>query len=166
MNLATALLVIAVLLYAMVRRFLGEPLVARRLVVLPLALTAYGLYTVAQAHFVHATADLVALVLGGLVAVAGGALRGRTVRVFVRDGHVWYRYTWVTLAVWGGLIALRFAQAAAAIAIGADQPVLTASLVLSLGLSFLGEATVVGPRAMATGAPFAPRRRDRVAAGR
>ncbi len=107
-----------------------------------------------------------ALVTGGLVAVAGGALRGRTVRIFVRDGHTWYRYTPVTLAVWAGLIALRFGQAAAAVALGADRPVLTASLVLALGLSFLGEAAVVGPRAMATGAPFAPRRRDRVTAGR
>jgi hypothetical protein len=168
MNLATALLVLALVAYTMVRRFLGEPLVSRRLVVLPLALTGYGLFTVAQTDFVHPTADLVALVTGGLVAVAGGAMRGRTVRVFVRDGHVWYRYTWVTLAVWGALIALRFGQAAVAVFLGADRSVLTASLVLALGLSFLGEAAVVGPRAMATGAPFAPGRRDRarVSAGR
>ncbi|WP_221325896.1 hypothetical protein [Actinoplanes sp. L3-i22] len=161
MNIATALLILGFLVYAMVRRFLGEPLESRRLVLLPLALTAYGVYTVAQTDFVHPTADLVALVTGGLVAVAGGVLRGRTVRIFVRDGHTWYRYTWVTLAVWGGLIALRFGQAVAAVSLGADQSVLTASLALALGLSFLGEAAVVGPRAMATGAPFAPRRRDR-----
>ncbi|MFI1989922.1 hypothetical protein [Actinoplanes sp. NPDC020271] len=166
MNLATALLVIAVLAYTMVRRFMGEPLTARRLFVMPLVLTAYGLYTVAQTGFAHATADLVALISGGVIAVAGGALRGRTVQVHVRDGHVWYRYTWVTLAVWAALIALRFGQAAAAVSLGADRPVLTASMVLALGLSFLGEAAVVGPRAMATGAPFAPRRRDRNTAGR
>ncbi|WP_436523102.1 hypothetical protein [Actinoplanes sp. HUAS TT8] len=166
MNLATALLVIVVIVYAMVRRFLGEPLSARRLILLPLLLSAYGVYQVAQTDLVHRGADLTALFLGGVLAIAGGALRGRTVRVFVRDGHVWYRYTWATIAVWGGLIALRLGQAAAAVAIGADRPVLTASLVLSLGLSFLGEGAVVGPRAMATGAPFAPRRRERVVAGR
>ncbi|BCJ44733.1 hypothetical protein GCM10010168_15460 [Actinoplanes ianthinogenes] len=165
MEIITALLVVAVLAYAMVRRFLGEPLTSRRLIVLPLVLTVYGGYVVAQTGFTHRTADLAALVVCGLTAVAGGALRGRTVQVLVRDGHVWYRYTWVTLAVWIGLIALRFGQAAAAVAIGADRPVLTASLLLALGLSFLGEAAVVGPRAMATGAPFAPRR-SRVAAAR
>lgn len=165
MNLTTALLVIAVIAYTMVRRFLGEPLSSRRLFVIPLVITVYGAYTVAQTGFAHATADLVALATGGLVAAAGGALRGRTVRVFVRDGHVWYRYTWVTLAVWAGLIALRFGQAALATSFGADRGVLTAGLLLMVGLSFLGEAAVVGPRAIATGAPFAPRR-ARVSTGR
>lgn len=166
MNLTTALLVIAVVVYTMARRFAGEPLTSRRLVAMPVVLTLIGVYQIAQVGLSHVTADLVALGLGGLIAFGGGALRGRTVRIFVRDGHVWYRYTWVTLAVWGALIALRFAQAATAVSFGADQAVLTAALLMTLGLSFLGEAAVVGPRAMATGAPFAPRRRERAGAGR
>ncbi|AEV82107.1 hypothetical protein ACWT_1091 [Actinoplanes sp. SE50] len=167
MEILTPLLVIAALAYAMVRRYLGEPLTARRLVVLPLALTVYGGFMVAQAGLTHVRADVVALAVGGVLAVAGGALRGATVRVMVRDGHLWYRYTWVTLTVWIGLIVLRLVQATVAGTLGADRPVLAASLVLALGLSFLGEAAVVGPRAMAVGAPFAPRRsRRRVAAGR
>ncbi|WIM97485.1 hypothetical protein ACTOB_001013 [Actinoplanes oblitus] len=165
MEILTALLVVVALTYAMVRRYLGEPLTSRRLIVLPLALSVYGGFVVAQTGFAHSTANLTALALCGLTAVGGGLLRGRTVRLFVRDGHVWYRYTPVTIAVWAGLIALRFGQAAAAVALGADRGVLTASLLLALGLSFLGEAAVVGPRAMATGVPFAPRR-SRVAATR
>jgi hypothetical protein len=165
MEITTVLLVIAVLAYSMVRRFLGEPLTARRLVVLPLLLTAYGVFQVGQAGFAHSAADIAALVTGGVVAVAGGAVRGLTTRVFIRDGHVWYRYTWVTIAVWIGLIVLRFGQAAVAVALGADRGVLAMALLMMLGLSFLGEAAVAGPRALATGASFAPRR-SRVAAAR
>jgi hypothetical protein len=41
--------------------------------------------------------------------------------------------------------------------------VLTSSLVLTLGVSFLGEAAVVGTRALRLGAPFAPRDARRTA---
>jgi hypothetical protein len=160
MSLTTALIV-AVVVLLLVRRFLGEPLEARRLAAPPLILIVMGAYSLSKidlaavAH--HPVVDGAVLGFGALVAVLGGIVRGLTVRVYVRDGHVWYRYTLLTVVVWAGLAALRFAQSAAAGALGADPAVLDAALLLILGLSLLGEAAIVGRRAIATGAPFAPR---------
>ncbi|MEV6349021.1 hypothetical protein [Actinoplanes sp. NPDC051851] len=148
----TTLLIVALVGYALYRRFTGEPLEARRLVVLPIALVGMGLYQVAAGGFPRALLDLALLGSGALIALAGGVARGLTVRVFVRDGHAWQRYTWVTALVWAGLALLRFGQYEAGIALGADPAVLTSALVLALGLSFVGEAAVVGTRALATGA--------------
>jgi hypothetical protein len=160
MSLTTALIV-AVVVLLLVRRFLGEPLEARRLAAPPLILIVMGAYSLSKidlaavAH--HPVVDGAVLGFGALVAVLGGIVRGLTVRVYVREGHVWYRYTLLTVVVWAGLAALRLAQSAAAGALGADPAVLDAALLLILGLSLLGEAAIVGRRAIATGAPFAPR---------
>ena len=160
MNLTTALITFALVAYLLVRRFMGEPLEVRRLVAPPLILVAFGGYTLAHvdlgavAH--HAVLDGIVLGAGALVAVLGGIVRGLTVRVFIRDGHVWYRYTWLTIVVWAALIALRFGQSLGAEALGVDAGITSAALYLILGLSLLGEAAIVGRRAIATGAPFAP----------
>ncbi|MFG2043269.1 DUF1453 domain-containing protein [Dactylosporangium sp. NPDC048998] len=173
MSLTTALIALAVVVLLMVRRFLGEPLGARRLIVPPLILIVMGAYTLSKidlaASVHHAVVDGAVLGTGAVVAVLGGLLRGLTVRVYVQDGHVWYRYTLLTVAVWIGLIALRIGQSFAGHALAADQDLMNAGLLLVLGLSFLGEAAIVGRRAIATGAPFAPRgsrRAARASAGR
>ncbi|MEV4510486.1 hypothetical protein AB0K00_16145 [Dactylosporangium sp. NPDC049525] len=161
MNLTTALLIAAAVLYLLVRRFTGEPLQARRLVLPPVLLVAWGGYAVSQAFtagtLAHAVLDGAVLGAGAVLGVAGGLVRGLTVRVFVRDGHLWYRYTALTLLVWIVLIGARFAENAAGRALGADAAVLAAALPFMLGLSLLAEAAVTGRRAIATGVPFAPR---------
>jgi hypothetical protein len=172
MNLTTALVAVAAVVYVMVRRFLGEPLQVGRLVAPPLILIVWGGYELSNIDLgaaVHdAIVDGVVLGAGALIAVLGGIVRGLTVRVYVQNGHVWYRYSVLTIAVWIGLIVLRVGQTVAGHALGADLSVLNAGLLLVLGLSFLGEAAIVGKRAIATGAPFAPRgaRRSGIGAGR
>ncbi|WP_432991375.1 hypothetical protein [Dactylosporangium sp. CA-233914] len=167
MNPTTLLVAVAVIVLLMVRRYIGEPLEARRLIVPPLLLIVFGGYTLAQIDFAtaarHPVTDGAVLGVGAVVAVLGGVLRGVTVKVFVQNGHVWYRYTLVTIAVWLGLVLLRVGQLVAARAFGADQSVLSAGLLLVLGLSFLGEAAILGRRAIATGVPFAPRGSRRAA---
>ena len=124
-------------------------------------LVAWGGYAVSQAFtggtLPHAVLDGAVLGAGAVLAVAGGLVRGLTVRVFARNGHLWYRYTALTVVVWVVLIGVRFAQDAAGRALGADAAVVAAALPFVLGLSLLGEAAVVGRRAIATGVPFAPR---------
>jgi hypothetical protein len=171
MDLTTALIAVAVVAYLLVRRFLGEPLQARRLILPPLILIVWGGVNLSHVGSggtaVHqALLDGVVVGFGAIVAVLGGVIRGLTVKVYVRDGHTWYRYGLMTVVVWLALIALRLGQSLAGHALGADQAVLNAALLLILGLSLLGEAAVVARRAIATGAPFAPRGSRRVAAGR
>lgn len=149
MTVTTALIAFVVLAFVLVRRLAGSPVTGRRLVVVPLILTAWG---AAQLHdgfsrTLHAYGtDIGLLVVGALIAVAGGLVRGGTVRLFARDGQIWYRYTWVTVVVWAGLIAVRVAQITVGGAVGADSSVLGGALPLMLGLSLVGEAAVVGAR--------------------
>ncbi len=159
MHPTTMLLVAAAVLYLLVRRCTGEPLEARRLVVPPVLLVAWGGYGVSQtftgATLPHAVLDGAVLGAGAVLAVAGGLVRGLTVRVFVRNGRLWYRYTAMTVVVWAVLAGVRFAEDAAGRALGADATVVAAALPFVIGLSLLGEAAVVGRRAIATGVPFA-----------
>jgi hypothetical protein len=161
MNLTTTLLVAAAVGYLLVRRFTGEPLEARRLVLPPVLLVAWGGYAVSGAltggTLAHAVRDGAVLGAGAVLAAAGGIVRGTTVRVFVRNGHLWYRYTPLTVAVWLVLTGLRLAEEAAGRALGADPATVAAALPFMIGLSLLGEAAVVARRGIATGVPFAPR---------
>ena len=154
MNLLTGLLALAAIVYVLFRRLAGEPLEGRRLVVLPLILLIVG---VSQLNGAHATSlDITVLVVEGAVAATLGAVRGLTVHVYERNGHLWYRYRPLTVVVWLASLLLRLGQVFAAHALGADSSVLSAALLPLLGLSLLGEALVVGKRALATGVPFAP----------
>ncbi|WP_238017168.1 hypothetical protein KZZ52_19895 [Dactylosporangium sp. AC04546] len=149
MDLTTALIGLAVVVYLLVRRFTGEPIDARRLVLLPLGLTVWGAVELGRhASGVHLL-DAVILGAGALAGLAGGAARGLTVRVFIRSGHPWYRYTPLTMVVWLVLIAVRLGESAAAHALGADRSAQSAGLLLLIGLSLLGEAAVVGVKALA-----------------
>jgi hypothetical protein len=154
MNLLTGLLALAAIAYVLFRRLAGEPLEGRRLVVLPLVLLIVG---VTQLNGAHVTPlDVTLLVIGGAVAALLGAVRGLTVHVYAKGGHLWYRYRPVTIVVWAASLLLRLGQTVAGHALGADAKVMGAALLPVLGLSLLAEGMVVGKRALATGVPFAP----------
>ncbi|MFB9236131.1 hypothetical protein ACFFWC_11320 [Plantactinospora siamensis] len=163
MNSLNILLPLLAIGYVMVRRLAGEPLTSRRIAVLPLILTLVGASNVAGAAHHLSALDAAALAAEILLAVLAGVARGSTVRVYARDGHLWYRYTALTIAIWLVLLALRLGVGWAARSAGADAAVLSAALLLMLGLSLLGEGAVIGRRALATGVPFAPRSARRLA---
>src|SRR5690242_4292797 len=98
------LLVVVAVVVVVVKRFVGEPLIARDLLVLPVVLVGLGVWAVAEAAPVRVLE--VAWVVGAaLVGMALGAARGWTVRLFVRDGALWQRYSPWTIAVWVGSVA-------------------------------------------------------------
>ena len=59
----------------------------------------------------------------------------------------------VTLLLWIGSIAARFALEAAAVASGADRSAMTSSIMLLFGLSLAAESLIVLPRAHASRIP-------------
>lgn len=144
-----AFIALALVVLVVIRRFKGEPLRARDLFGPPVVLVGIGAYgLVKDVHPVGA--DLAWVLAGAVVGLLLGALRGLTPRLFVRDGHLWQRYTVWTLLVW-----------AASAAVNAGLGALTTSeelrpMTLSIGVSLLGEALALGLRARTTGAPFAP----------
>ncbi|KOV80770.1 hypothetical protein [Nocardia sp. NRRL S-836] len=135
----TYALIAAGVLYVLVRRFIGEPLNARDLLGPPVFLLFFG---------IRATTDFHAAYLLPLAAgFAFGALRGMTIRLYERDGHLWQRYTPWTLLVWvtslGVSVGLGFL-------VGGHAPTQ-----LSIGVSMLGELCTIGAKALNTGIPFA-----------
>ena len=155
MNIAQILIVAAVVIWMIVRRFAGSPVQSKSFLA-PIALTAYGLIELNQQTHGHFTgADIAMLAVEAAVGLVAGFGRGRTIRLYVRDGHMWQRYTLVTLGVWVAFIAARIGVAAAGNVIGAALP-LGGTVMAAFGLSMLVESFVVQQRAAATGAPIAP----------
>jgi hypothetical protein len=152
------LLIAAIVVLVIGRRFAGEPLRAKSLII-PLALTVWGLSQLRGQHL--DAADLALLIVEGVVGLGLGALRGLTIRIYQRDGHLWMRYRWATLGVWVASIAVRFGFVFGAHLVGVHLSGNVASLV-PLGASLLAESAVVAQRATRTGIPFAPDRRRRL----
>jgi hypothetical protein len=136
----TYALIAAGVLYVLVRRFRGEPLNARDLLAPPAFLLFFGIRAVDEFHLIY----LLPLAAG----FAFGALRGMTIRLFERDGHLWQRYTPWTLLVW---VTSLGASVGLGLFIGGHAPIQ-----LSIGVSMLGELCTIGAKALNTGIPFAP----------
>ncbi|TWP46281.1 DUF1453 domain-containing protein [Lentzea tibetensis] len=128
-------LIAAAVVAVVVKRFTGEPLNVRDLAGPAVVLTAIGL---------HDAQSFAALPL--VVGFAFGILRGVTIKLFEKDGHLWQRYTWQTLVVWAISIGV-------GILLGQTGP-----RTLSIGVGLLGELCAVGVKALRTGVGFAPER--------
>lgn len=150
-------LIIGLVIYTIVRRFRGEPLVAKDLVATPLIMIAIGAYGLTKVTG-WTGLDVGWLVLGVVVGLVFGAIRGATSGLFVRDGVLHQRYTWKTLAVWvlGSAVSVALGLAGGQLGVHAE----TRSYPFSIGIGLLGEMLTCGLRALATGLPFAPERTD------
>jgi hypothetical protein len=139
----TYVLIAAGVLYVLVRRFMGEPLNARDLLAPPAFLLFFGIRAADGFHLIY----LLPLAVG----FAFGALRGMTIKLFERDGHLWQRYTPWTLLVW---VTSLGASLGLGLLVGGHAPTQ-----LSIGVSMLGELFSIGAKALNTGIPFAPDRK-------
>jgi hypothetical protein len=143
------ILILAAVCYVMVRRMIGEPAEAKRMLILPAVLLVIGLTSVS--HDARSVVPILFLVGSGAISVVIGALRGLSVRLSDRGGFAFVQYTWMTVALWGANLAVKFGgnillrvvdpHAAAAV---------SNSLLLTLGAGLLVEGLVVLARAMRT----------------
>src|SRR5262245_25481984 len=91
---APALIVVALVVLIIFRRFQGAPVGARS-AVLPVILVVYG---IAQMRGEALTTTGIALIVAELAIGAGaGAARGYTIKLYERDGHLWQKYTALTV---------------------------------------------------------------------
>lgn len=157
MSAAQIVLIATVVVVVIARRFTGSPVGARSALV-PVALTGYGLSTLATAR--PTAADIALLAAELVLGVAAGLARGATIRLYLRDGRPWQRYTVATLLVWIAMVAVRVGFALAGHAMGADLSVAGTSMA-TFGVSLVVESLLVSWRAAATGAvlPANPSRR-------
>ena len=160
-SLVTIALVVAGIALVMWRRMQGQPLEAKRMLVLPAVFVVLGISDLTGKNIHHSAADIAFLIAGGALSAVLGAARGATVALFTRDGELWQRYRPVTVALWLALIASKLILTAIASATGASSAAGTNGLLLMLGISLAAETAVTGPRALATGVPFATSSDDR-----
>lgn len=159
--LMTAVIVVAVIAL-IVKRFRGEPLNARDLVGPPLILCGLGVYQLTKVDVVD-TRDVLWLVGASLVGLLLGGVRGTTLVLFVKEGHLWQRYTAGTVLVWVLSLAVNFGVGHLA-KLGGMHPE-ARQMTLSIGVGLLGEMIVVGLRALRTGHRFAPGKDSGVLSG-
>jgi hypothetical protein len=155
------LLVLAAVGYVLVSRWHGRPVNPRRLLVLPAALTGYGLLQLTGAAGRGLRATDLALIAAGVVVSAGiGVARGATVTVYVQQGRTWMRYRAATVLLWAATLAARIAVAALSSAVGSAAATHGPAILISVGATLLTEGLVVTRRAFsATGSTWQARSR-------
>ena len=139
--------ILAAVCFVMVRRLMGEPAQAKRMIILPGILMVVGLTdlsgqikTVSEAGFLVATLA---------ISVVLGALRGASVRISQQNGVAFVRYTWLTLVLWVANLVIKFGANFALKAIDPkDAGAVSNSLLLTLGAGLLVEGLVVLYRAL------------------
>ena len=151
MNIARLLLIAAVVVLLIGRRFAGQPLRAQSLLI-PVGLTAWAGYQLVGQHLT--AVDIGFLLISAVLGLASGAARGITVRLYPRDGHLWMRYRWLTAVVWLASIALRIGLVAGGHLAGVGLSS-ASSIIFTLGVSLVAEVALVGYRASRTGIPYA-----------
>jgi hypothetical protein len=152
----TILLVVAAVGYVLWSRMQGRPLKMRRLILLPVILVVLGITDLTGSSAPHLTSkDIAFLVIGVAISAILGAARGATIQLYSKQGELWQRYRKSTVGLWVALIVAKVILLAVAGSAGASAGGGTNSLLLSLGISLLAEAAIVGPRAVQTGLPFA-----------
>lgn len=149
------LTVVAIVVYVIGRQMLGEALRGKRVVLLPVVLAVVGLTRLHGHGTAVRPADMVLLVVGGVVAAAVGAALGVVMRLEERDGALWGRMPAWGLLLWAALISSRLVLMLLGHVTGAHVAASTAPIVLMLGINRLGQAAVIVLRAHAMGVPFA-----------
>ncbi|MEV0260295.1 DUF1453 domain-containing protein [Streptomyces sp. NPDC050617] len=128
---------------------IGEPAEAKRMLILPAVLSLVGVSNLSGGHL-DAGAVVFLVATGGL-SVLLGVLRGVSIRLSNRDGLVFMRYTWVTVALW---VLNIVAKIGANLLLGAVDPhmsgVTSDSLLLTIGIGMLAEGLMVLGRAVRT----------------
>jgi hypothetical protein len=140
--------------YVLWSRMRGQPLNARRLLVLPVVITVVRVTDLTGSSAPRLSGTDVGFLAAGLaISVVLGAARGATIELYPNGGELWQRYRPVTVVAWVTLVVTKLVLAGIAFAAGASAGGGTHSLLLSLGASLIAEAAVVGPRARSTGLP-------------
>jgi hypothetical protein len=150
----TVAAVLAVIIYVIGRQLRGEPLRAKRVLVVPAVLAVVGLVDLSGSKGVNA-ADIACIIASALLATGIGVAQGAKMQLELRDGGLWGQMPVRSLWLWGALIVSRVAVTVVAVPLGAHIASSTGSILLMLGVNRLAQAAVITLRALAAGIPFA-----------
>lgn len=140
-------LIVVAVVYVLVRRLMGEPAQAKRMLILPAVLSLVGLHKLwGEAQ---APVSLLFLVATVIISIALGALRGSSVRISRREGLAFVRYTGTTVLLWLANVGVKFGADVALKALAPnDAGAFGNSVLLTIGVGLLAEGLVVLYRAL------------------
>jgi hypothetical protein len=146
MTWTTIAVALALIVFVLARRMRSEAVPApKKLFLLPLVVAGIGLQNLTHAK--PNTVDLVVIVAGCALSLILGLLRGRLDKVCMVNGAPYMAWSTGSLAVFGVNVLAKLAIDAGGVAAGGTAAALGSSILLSLGLTLLGEAVIVWQRA-------------------
>jgi hypothetical protein len=145
---------VALIVVVLARRIKGQVVPApKKLFLLPIILGIIGLQN--MAHVRLNTVDITVVAIGCVVSLGLGLLRGRADKVTVVDGLPLVSWSTASVAIFAVNVLAKVALDAGGVAAGGTTAALSSSLLLSLGLTLLGEAAVVWLRSQSAASPVA-----------
>ena len=142
MNVTTIAIAIALIVFVLAKRVRGEAVrEPKKLFLLPIVVGVIGLQNVSHAKV--NTIDIVVIAAGAALSLGLGLLRGKFDRVTLVNGSPFMSWSAASVAVFAGNVLAKLALDAVGVAAGGTTAALTSSILLSLGLTLLGEAAVV-----------------------
>jgi hypothetical protein len=146
MTLTTIVIAVALIVFVLARRMRGEAVPApKKLFVLPLVVAVIGLQNLTHAK--PNAVDIGVIAVGCALSLVLGLLRGRLDKVSMVNGAPYMAWTAGSVVVFAVNVLSKLALDAGGVAAGGTTAALTSSILLSLGLTLLGEAVVVWFRA-------------------
>jgi uncharacterized membrane protein YidH (DUF202 family) len=133
---------LAVFVVVLAKRVRGEAVrEPKKLFLLPVVVGLIGLQNVSHAR--PNSIDIAVIAIGAAVSLSLGLLRGKFDRVTLVNGSPFMSWTAASIAVFAGNVLAKLALDAGGVAAGGTSSALGSSILLSLGLTLLGEAAVV-----------------------
>jgi hypothetical protein len=142
MTFTTIAIAAALIVFVLAKRVRGEAVrEPKKLFLLPIVVGIIGLENVTHAKV--NTIDIVVIAAGAALSLGLGLLRGKFDRVTLVNGSPFMSWSAASVAVFAGNVLAKLALDAVGVAAGGTTSALTSSILLSLGLTLLGEAAVV-----------------------
>jgi len=142
MTFTTIAIAAALIVFVLAKRVRGEAVrEPKKLFLLPIVVGVIGVQNVARAKV--DTIDIAVIAAGAALSLVLGLLRGKFDRVTLVNGSPFMSWSAASVAVFAGNVLAKLALDAVGVAAGGTTAALTSSILLSLGLTLLGEAAVV-----------------------
>ena len=149
MTFANVLIYVALIVLVLARRFRGHPIGnVKKLFALPVVVTIIGFLDLSHGKLKPLALTLI--VVGAIVSLGLGSLRGRADKVSERDGSAYVQWGVVSLILFCVNITAKLVLDLIGVAAGEAFSTAEKSLIFTLGLTLAGEAIVLSMRSGAT----------------
>jgi hypothetical protein len=142
MNLTSIAIAVALIVFVVARRVQGQPVAApKKLFLLPIVAGVIGLQDIS--HVTLNAVDIAVVATGAVLSFGLGLLRGRFDTLTMVNGSPWVSWSAASVIVFAVNVVAKLALDAGGVLAGGTTSALSSSILLSLGLTLLGEAAVI-----------------------